>query len=199
MGHRSTLRSRRAFCRRLRRLLAMPLVVALVPVWAAFVAAPAYAAPADITTVAGGIDVGPAAATTISQTPNGIGIVGSTLYTGDVFVHTIWKIDLTTGTESTAIGVPGVGGFSGDLGLATLSKINSPYGTVIAGANGSLIWGDYSNNRVRQVLADGQINTIAGTGTASSTGDGGAATSATINGPIAVARDSTGIVYVADY
>src|SRR4051812_30690613 len=110
MGQRRAHRPRRGFGRRFRRLLAMPLVVALVPVWAALFAAPASAAAADISTAAGGVDFGPVAATSVTQTPNGIGIVGTTLYVGDVFVHTIWRIDLTTGTETQGIGYPGVNG-----------------------------------------------------------------------------------------
>ncbi len=42
-------------------------------------------------------------------------------------------------------------------------------------------------------VSTGIISTIAGTGTASYSGDGGAATSATINSPYGVALDSSGI------
>ena len=41
-------------------------------------------------------------------------------------------------------------------------------------------------------VSTGIMNTIAGTGTASSTGDGGAATSATLNGVKGIALDSSG-------
>jgi trimeric autotransporter adhesin len=48
------------------------------------------------------------------------------------------------------------------------------------------------------VFANGLINTIAGAGVAGYTGDGGPATSATLNGPSAIAITATGSVYVAD-
>ena len=53
------------------------------------------------------------------------------------------------------------------------------------------------NYRIRKITAStGIISTIAGTGTAGNTGDGGAATSATINGPTAVAVDSSGLFLI---
>jgi len=54
--------------------------------------------------------------------------------------------------------------------------------------------GDNSNHRVRKVtVSTGIITTIAGTGTASYSGDGGAATSATLFYPSTVAIDSSGM------
>ena len=52
---------------------------------------------------------------------------------------------------------------------------------------------DTSNHRIRKVtVSTGIITTIAGTGTASYSGDNGAATSATLNGPCGVAVDASG-------
>ncbi len=52
---------------------------------------------------------------------------------------------------------------------------------------------DVNNNRVRKVtVSTGIITTIAGTGSSSYSGDGGAATSATLNGPQGVTLDSAG-------
>ena len=56
---------------------------------------------------------------------------------------------------------------------------------------------DSSNSRVRKV-SSGIISTIAGTGTATYSGDGGAATSAGLVKPFAVALDTSGNVYIAD-
>ena len=54
-----------------------------------------------------------------------------------------------------------------------------------------------STARIRKVTASiGIIFTIAGTGTQSYSGDGGAATSATLNAPTDVALDSAGISYM---
>ena len=57
---------------------------------------------------------------------------------------------------------------------------------------------DYNNHRIRKVTvikSTGIITTIAGTGTGSYSGDGGAATSATLKYPAGVGLDSSGIQY----
>ena len=52
---------------------------------------------------------------------------------------------------------------------------------------------DWYDNRVRKVtVSTGIITTIAGTGTSSFSGDNGASTSATLNGPYGVALDASG-------
>ena len=48
------------------------------------------------------------------------------------------------------------------------------------------------------LAATGDISTVAGTGTAGVSGDGGAATSAKLNFPIGVAVDSSGNIFIAD-
>ena len=53
--------------------------------------------------------------------------------------------------------------------------------------------------RVRKVATNGIITTIAGTGVAGYSGDGGPATSAAFNVPIAICISNTGVIYVADY
>ena len=49
--------------------------------------------------------------------------------------------------------------------------------------DGSVLIADQGNNRIRRVSPAGVITTVAGNGTAGYTGDGGAATAATISGP----------------
>ncbi len=59
--------------------------------------------------------------------------------------------------------------------------------------------GDSNNQVVRKVtIATGIISTVAGTGTFGYSGDGGDATSATLNSA-GVAVDTVGNVYIADY
>jgi hypothetical protein len=48
------------------------------------------------------------------------------------------------------------------------------------------------------VTPAGTIKTVAGTGTAGFSGDGGPATSAQLNQPVAVAADASGNLYIAD-
>ena len=58
---------------------------------------------------------------------------------------------------------------------------------------GNVYIADFGNHRIRKVtVSTGIISTIAGTGATGYSGDGGAATSATLNYPIGVALDSAG-------
>ncbi len=89
-------------------------------------------------------------------------------------------------------------GFSGDGGQATAAALNSPGSLAISSA-GDFYVADMANNRIRKITSAGIITTIAGNGTAGATGDGGAATAATLNSPMAVAVDAAGNVFIADY
>jgi len=88
----------------------------------------------------------------------------------------------------------GVKGFSGDGGLATNAQLNSPMG-ITRGPDGALYICDSENHRIRKVTPDGNIVTIAGTGVAGWSGDGGPATSAKLNGPFEVRFDSAGGIF----
>jgi uncharacterized protein (TIGR03437 family) len=64
---------------------------------------------------------------------------------------------------------------------------------------GNLYISDWLGNRIRKVaVSNGVIGTIAGTGVAGFSGDGGAATNAAISGPTGLALDALGNVYFAD-
>jgi sugar lactone lactonase YvrE len=58
---------------------------------------------------------------------------------------------------------------------------------------------DFSNCRIRKVDTNGIITTVAGNGGSTSSGDGGAATNASIGWPSCVALDATGNLFIADY
>src|SRR5207244_12801948 len=88
-------------------------------------------------------------------------------------------------------------GYSGDAGPATAAKLNSP--SDIAAVAGSLLIADAGNARVRSVSAAGVITTVAGTGTAGYSGDGGPATAAKLGYPTGLAADSSGAVFIADF
>ena len=90
----------------------------------------------------------------------------------------------------------------GDQGSSTLARLNHPSG-VAADSLGNFYIADRDNNRIRRVAADGTITTVAGTGIAGSTGDGGLATQAQLNAPSAVSldlsgKDIYGNLYIAD-
>jgi myo-inositol-hexaphosphate 3-phosphohydrolase len=97
----------------------------------------------------------------------------------------------------TNIAGTGSSGFSGDGGAATAAKLAAPRHLVMAG-DGSLYVADGGNHRIRRIAPDGTITTVAGTGTAGSSGDGGPATAAAINTPHAVAVDAAGNLFIAD-
>jgi glucose/arabinose dehydrogenase len=72
-----------------------------------------------------------------------------------------------------------------------------PYGVSLA-PDGSLVVTEEAGERVRRVTPEGAITTVAGTGEAGSSGDGGPATQAQLDAPTGVAVASDGTVYVAE-
>jgi sugar lactone lactonase YvrE len=84
----------------------------------------------------------------------------------------------------------------GDGCAATSGKLNTPRGVALD-ASGNLYIADYGSNRVREVTG-GNINTVAGNGTAGFMGDTGPATSAELHSPAGVAVDGSGNLYIAD-
>lgn len=118
------------------------------------------------------------------------------LYLADTDNNIIREVNLA-GVVSTVAG-NGEQGYGGDGGPATAALLDSPQGVAVDGA-GNIYIGDTHNNRIREVVAlTGNITTIAGTGVAGFSGDGGAATTALLSRPTAVALDSTGNLYIAD-
>ncbi len=107
----------------------------------------------------------------------------------------IRKID-TSGIISTMAGT-GTSGFSGDGGLATAAMIGGPMGLKVD-RFGNLYFADFYQHRIRKIDASGIISTLAGTGTAGLSGDGGAATAAMVNYPSGLDIDNAGNVYFTD-
>jgi sugar lactone lactonase YvrE len=67
------------------------------------------------------------------------------------------------------------------------------------GPDGSLYIADHENHRIRKIFSDGTIETLAGTGQAGFSGDGGLAWKAQLNDPTGVAVDQANNVYIADH
>ncbi|MFN0085449.1 MAG: Ig-like domain-containing protein [Blastocatellia bacterium] len=155
-----------------------------------------------ITTVAGtGLagfegDGGPATAARLNF-PSRPAVDGSgNLYIADYSNHRIRKVTAATGVITTIAG-DGNGRFGGDGGPAIGASLNGPESCAI-GRDGNLYIADYLNHRVRKVtLNDGKISTVAGTGIAGFSGDGGPATLAALSLPSDVAFDSAGDLYIA--
>jgi RHS repeat-associated protein len=81
--------------------------------------------------------------------------------------------------------------------VPALSARMSPH-AVAYGADGSLYFTDFANNAVRKLTTNGMVRTLAGTGVAGFSGDGGGATQAQLNAPAGIAVTPDGVIYVAD-
>ena len=159
-----------------------------------------------ITTVAGdGVkgfsgDGGPATSAQLDG-PSGVALdAAGNLYIADgtrAGNNRIRRVAAATGVITTVAG-NGSRGYSGDGGPATLAQFSS-LGGLAADKSGVLYIADNFNHRVRMVsLATGIITTVAGTGVAGFSGDGGLATDAELDNPLGVAVDSDGNLYIAD-
>jgi hypothetical protein len=127
--------------------------------------------------------------------PGGLAFDSSgNLYIADADDNLIREVN----PQGVIITVAGTGeqGFFGDNGPATSAILDSPE-AVAVDANGNIYIADTHNNRIREV-SNGTITTIAGTGASVFSGDGGAATSAQLNYPTAIAVDTKGNLYIAD-
>jgi trimeric autotransporter adhesin len=148
-----------------------------------------------ITTIVGGEgDGGPAQSSTIAQ-PWGLTFDASgNLYLADSYTGRIRRVN-GSGMITTIVGT--TQGFSGDGDSSLFAQLAMPK-TMALDKNGNLYIADHQNHRIRKVSTAGIISTVAGNGTAGFSGDGGPATSATLNGPFGVAVDSQGNIFIGD-
>jgi hypothetical protein len=156
-----------------------------------------------ITTVAGQMgrsgytgDHGLATQATLTS-PNGLALTP----TGDLVIADTGNATIRVLTFSDrqiqTIAGTGVQGYNGD-GPAAERQLNEPRGVAVR-LDGAVAIADFANECVRLVDTRGALSTIAGTaGQRSFSGDGGVATSATLNKPAAVAFDPAGDLMIAD-
>jgi trimeric autotransporter adhesin len=150
-----------------------------------------------ITTVAGNGtstfagDGGPATSASLFG-PWGVAVDSDgNLYIADTNNNRIRKV--TFGVIST---VAGTGqGSSGADGPATATAIFSPRGIAV---DDNKVLYIAEGNKARKIIQAGSISTIAGTGAAAFSGDGGLATAATLQNPFGVTVSKTGVVYITD-
>ena len=155
-----------------------------------------------ITTVAGNNTAGysgdgfAATAAKLSSSLQDVAVDGSgNLYIADAGNNRIRKV--TAAGIITTVAGNGLSGFSGDGAAAISAQLATPYGVKVDGS-GNLYIADAGNNRVRKVSASGIITTVAGSAVSGFSGDGGAATAATLDGPVGLAIDGAGNLYIAD-
>lgn len=149
-------------------------------------------------------DGGPAKNARLNH-PMGIALdAANNLYIADALNNVIRKVNAVTGIITTVAGNGygagmslGHGGYTGDNGQATAARLNYPEGIAVD-ATGNMYIADAQNNVIRKVNTANVITTLAGTGAAGFSGDGGMAAAATLMFPSSVAVDGPGSVYIAD-
>lgn len=179
--------------------LALAVVVVLLPGTSDVRAAPVAAG--TIVTVAGtGVDGhdadgGRATAAAIDH-PRGIAVLpdGGFVFV-EPFANTVRRVG-ADGTITTFAGI-GTAGFSGDGGPATRAEFRGVHGVGLL-PDGGLVLADPGNQRIRHIGPDGRISTVAGTGEAGFSGDGGAAVTSMIDGPRGVAALPDGGFLIPD-
>jgi uncharacterized protein (TIGR03437 family) len=132
--------------------------------------------------------------------PTGLAVDASgSLYISDHFNNRIRKVT-PSGTISTVAGT-GFPGFAGDGGPAVNAYLYFPESLTLD-ASGNLYIADTQNGRIRKVMPDGVISTIAGSGAPETShsfnGDGGPATSASFNSLTGLTVDKSGNVFISD-
>jgi len=145
-------------------------------------------------------DGGPAGSAKLND-PTGVAVdTGGDLFIADQGNFRIRAVAFSGGIIETIAG-NGTNGFAGDGGLATNAKISFVYsGIAVNDAGTTVTIADAINNeRIRQFTVGGNINTIAGDGTASFCGDNGLPTSACLHQPEGIAIAASGLIYVADF
>jgi serine/threonine protein kinase, bacterial len=148
-----------------------------------------------VTTFAGSTAAGSSNATGTAASfkgPSGIAVdsIGN-VYVADTSNHMIRKI--TAGGVVTTLAGSTAAGFND--GTGTAAAFNTPLGVSVDSV-GNVYVADTNNNKIRKITPGGVVTTFAGStapGNANGTG-----TSATFNGPTAIAVDSNGTLYVAE-
>ena len=118
------------------------------------------------------------------------------IYIADFGGNKVYKVSVSTGLMFLVAGT-GTAGATTNGSPATSTDVDAPRG-VWADTVGNIYIADTSANEILVVDPTGAIHIFAGTGSAASNGDGGAATSAAINNPQGVLTDANLNVYIAD-
>lgn len=139
--------------------------------------------------------------------PAGVAVgAGGDLYISDTGDNAIRRVDAATGAinldagtaPAATCGSPADRYGDGCPLVSASTVFSSPAGLAVDGS-GNIFVADTGDNLVRELSpATGLVSVVAGNGQSTFTGDGGAATSASLNGPTAVAVDAAEDLYIAD-
>lgn len=119
------------------------------------------------------------------------------LYFCDLGNQRIRRLDLATKKMTTVAGT-GQRGYTGDGGPATQATLAAPH-EIVFDKNGDLYIAERDNHVIRKVtMVTGIISTVAGTGKAGFSGDGGPGTVALLNQPHSIFLDRDGTLLICD-
>ncbi len=143
-------------------------------------------------------DGGPATAARFSRVMGLCRDKAGNLYIGDWDNARIRRVDIATGIVTTYAG-NGTMGYSGDGGPALSASIAKPFSLCMDTCD-NMYFSDEDNHVVRRIdAASGIITTVAGSGTAGYSGDGGPALAAQFNHPTGVIIDNAHNLYISDH
>ena len=126
--------------------------------------------------------------------PSGVAVDSTgNLFVADTYNNTIRKVT-PTGTVTTFAGSASASGNTD--GTGTLARFIEPEGVAVDGA-GNVFVADTYNNTIRKITPSGVVTTLAGTAGKLGSADGTGA-AAKFSGPVGVAADGAGNVFVAD-
>ncbi len=112
--------------------------------------------------------------------------------------NTVRKINIGTGIINTIAGT-GFNGYTGNGGPATAAALESIFDIKLDPVGNLYITDWITNHVIRKVDAStGFISTVAGTGTAGFSGDGGSPLFAQLSNPNSIAVNTSGIMYITD-
>jgi len=116
---------------------------------------------------------------------------------GDLFVVDASNNAVRKVTAAGVVTTLAGGGAPGTAdGTGTAARLDEPRGICID-TNGTLYVADYDNHLIRRITPAGVVTTLAGQADAPGSADG-VGTAASFRGPMGIAVDATGVVYVAD-
>jgi sugar lactone lactonase YvrE len=115
------------------------------------------------------------------------------LFVSDTGNHTI-RVITVAGVVTTMAGMAGQSGFTN--GIGTNARFSSPLGMAVA-TNGTIYVADCGNHSIRTISPGGAVTTLAGSPESWGSNDG-AGSCAHFNGPVGLALDNQGNLFVSD-